>query len=95
MLDFNPFHFGSTFRSSPYYNGDLNGFDVMVMESAEKADQIIENAKAAIDDFAEAYAGTGITFSFSYNSEDILEPDQIRINEEIKKYCRFRNISVR
>lgn len=95
MFDFDPRHFGSTFRSNPNYDGDLNGFDAMIMESAERANQVIENAKAAIDDFADAYAGTGITFSFSYDSEGIIKLDQLRIEEEIKKYCRSRNLSVR
>lgn len=95
MFDFDPRHFGSTFRSNPNYNGDLNGFDAMIMESAERADEIIEKAKAAIDDYIDRCSGTDLEFSFSYNNEDILEPDQIRIDEEIKKYCRSRNLSVR
>lgn len=90
MFDFDPRHFGSTF-----INGKLNGFDLMIMESAERADEIIGKAKAAIDDYAEDYAGTGITFSFSYDDSDILPSDQKRIEREIKNYCHLRNVEMR
>ena len=92
MLDFDPRHFTSSFNSSPYYNGDLNGFDVMVMNSSEKADQVIKNAKARIDEFAEYYAGMGLSFTFEYDDNDILPPDKKRIEQEINRYCKLRNL---
>lgn len=91
MTSFDPFHFSSSFNSSPYYDGKLNGFDVMIMESAERADKVIKDAKAVID----SYAGTGVELSFTYDDTDILPPDQSRIDREVEKYARLRNVVVK
>ena len=91
MLDFNPAHFTSTFNSSPYYNGNINGFDIMVMDSSERADKVIEEAKAIADRCVE----DGTSFSFTYNDDGILESDQMRIEKELERYCRLRNIKMR
>ena len=80
--------FGSTFQDR-----QLNGFDVMVMNSAEMADKIIEQAKDKIDYIID----NGLSdygFSFSYDDTDILDIDQRRIEREIEKYCALRGINL-
>ena len=40
--DFDVKHFTKTFNSSPYYDGNINGFDIMIMQSDEYKQQIKE-----------------------------------------------------
>lgn len=82
MLDFNPFTPFSTFRT-----GKLNGFDVMIMESAERADKIIKYYKKEIDNYNDKI----YELEISYDDTDILDIDQKRIDREIEKYCRIHN----
>lgn len=86
MLDFNPMHFTSTFNSSPYYNGDINGFDIMVMQSAESADELIEELKEEIDNMKLPI--TDFTIDFD---DEILLNDRKRVEETIKNYINQKN----
>lgn len=86
MLDFNPTHFTSTFNSSPYYNGDINGFDIMVMQSAESADELIEELKKEIDNMKLPI--TDFTIDFD---DEILLNDRKRVEETIKNYINQKN----
>lgn len=91
MSSFDARHFMKTFNSSPYYDGNINGFDIMIMENSEKADKIIEEAKEQIDYLINNNLLTN-NFSFSYNPQNVLELDQMRIDKEIKQYCSSRGI---
>lgn len=86
MLDFYPEHFSSTFNSSPSYNGDINGFDIMIMQSAESADKLIETLKEKIDDMT-----LPITEFFIDFDDEILPNDRNRIELIIKNYINQKN----
>ena len=79
--------FGSTFR-----DGKLNGFDVMVMESAERADEIIKQIKQDIDYMINHNLLIGDNISIDYDNTDILDIDKNRIEREIKKYYASKGI---
>ena len=82
---FNFMHFGSTFQDRK-----LNGFDIMVMESATSADKIISQYKKEIDEAV----GKFKIIVFSYNNIDILESDQRRIKQEILEYAKSKGIII-
>lgn len=46
---FNVSMFGSTFNSSPYYNGKINGYDAMVETHLESYDVVMEQFERAIE----------------------------------------------
>lgn len=87
--DFDVKHFGSTFTT-----GRLNGYDVMIMQSHEYTDKIIDAFKSYIRN-----GGQNINEyqTYIYNElninldKDILESDQLRIKEEIEKFYRIYN----
>jgi hypothetical protein len=73
-----------TFNSSKYYNGNLNGFDIMLMESDKNANKIIQQLKNIIDLYP---AGTDYsTIDLVYNDENLTELDKKRVQTVIKKY---------
>lgn len=83
MLDFNIKHITSTFNSSQYYNGDINGADIMIMQSHEDADKLIKELKHIID----SYQGNNIyNLNIEYDDKDLLEIDKIRVKQTIEKY---------
>lgn len=77
--DFDVKHFGSTF-----YGGKVNGFDIMVMQSSEDADRLIEEMKQIIDSY-KAFPQQEI--NLEYDDSHLLEPDKIRVKRAIKKYA--------
>ncbi len=83
--------FDSSFREDK-----LNGFDVMIMQSAESANNVIKDMKELIDikikeiDFLEDYE-----LEVSYDKTDILELDQLRIEKEIDRYGKIHGIYIR
>lgn len=84
MIDFNVKHFMQTFNSNKYYNGNLNGFDIMLMESDKNANKIIQQLKNIIDLYP---AGTDYsTIDLMYNDENLTELDKRKVQTEIKKY---------
>lgn len=84
MIDFNVKHFMQTFNSSKYYNGNLNGFDIMLMESDKNANKLIQQLKNIIDLYP---AGTDYsTIDLVYNDENLTELDKRKVQTEIKKY---------
>lgn len=82
--DFNVKHFTSTFNSSKYYNGDINGFNIMVMQSHEDADKLIEELKRIVDSFKNIPQQT---INLEYDDSNLLEPDKKRVKQEIRKYA--------
>ncbi len=84
MFDFDSKHFGSTFQT-----GRLNGFDIMVMQSSEIADEVIKDMKDIIDNNT-----TTDTIHLTYDKTDIWELDQYRIEQEIKDYGASKGIYV-
>lgn len=85
--NFNIKHFTSTFNSNKHYNENINGFDIMVMQSHEDADKIINEMKHIIDSFAN-YPEQMI--NLEYDDTYLLEPDKKRIKQEIKNYALKR-----
>ena len=83
MLDFDIKHFTKTFNSNNYYDNNLNGFDVMIMQNHQDADTII---KTAIDYFESGYPLSKIEQYINNNLNNLLEPDQDRVIESIKRY---------
>lgn len=87
MFDFDVKHFTKTFNSSPYYDGRINGFDIMVMQSHEDADKLIDELKKVID----KYRGLPQQeISIDYDDSNLLETDKIRVKREIQKYASQR-----
>lgn len=82
--DFNIKHFTSTFNSSKHYNGDINGFDIMVMQSHEDADKLIEELKRIVDSFKNIPQQI---INLEYDDSNLLEPDKKRVKQEIRKYA--------
>lgn len=77
-------HFTKTFNSSEYYNKNINGFDIMVMQSHENADKLIKEMKKIIDLYK--YAPQQI-INLEYDDNHLLDIDKIRVKQEIKKYA--------
>ena len=82
--DFDVKHFTKTFNSSKYYNGNINGFDIMVMQSHEDADKLINELKQVINSFSNIQRQT---ISLEYDDSHLLDSDKIRVKQEIKKYA--------
>ena len=79
MIDFNVKHFMQTFNS-----GNLNGFDIMLMESDKKANKLIQQLKNIIDLYP---VGTDYSaIDLVYNDENLTELDKKRVQTAIKKY---------
>ena len=93
-MDFEVDKYLKTFRSSPYYDGKVNGYDLMLMESEKKANQIIRELKKEIDLHKEEILQAG-HFTYSYNEEGLYGRDKSRIYEEIEHYCRCNGIEFR
>lgn len=85
--DFDVKHFTKTFNSNKYYNGNLNGFDVMVMQSHEDADKLINELKQVINSLSNIQ---GQTVNLEYDDSYLLDSDKIRVKQEIKKYATQR-----
>lgn len=85
--DFDVKHFTKTFNSSKYYNGNINGFDIMVMQSHEDADKLINELKQVINSFSNIQRQT---ISLEYDDSHLLDSDKIRVKQEIKKYATQR-----
>jgi len=81
-MDFDVRKFGSTFTE-----GKLNGFDVMIMQSHEDADELIEEIKKIIDSYCELPQQE---ISLDYDDSNLLEPDKKRVKREIEKYASQR-----
>ena len=82
MIDFNVRKFGSTFTENK-----VNGFDVMIMQSHEDADKLIDELKKVID----KYRGLPQQeISIDYDDSNLLETDKIRVKREIQKYASQR-----
>ena len=83
MLDFDIKHITSTFNSSQHYNGNINGIDIMIMQSHEDADRLIKELKHIID----SYQGNNIySLNIEYDDKNLLEIDKIRVKQTIEKY---------
>ena len=85
--DFDVKHFTKTFNSSKYYNGNINGFDIMVMQSHEDADKLINELKQVINSFSNIQRQT---INLEYDDSHLLDSDKIRVKQEIKKYATQR-----
>lgn len=85
--DFDVKHFTKTFNSSKYYNGNINGFDIMVMQNHEDADKLINELKQVINSFSNIQRQT---ISLEYDDSYLLDSDKIRVKQEIKKYATQR-----
>lgn len=85
--DFNVKHFTKTFNSNKYYNGNINGFDIMVMQSHEDADKLINELKQVINSFSNIQRQT---ISLEYDDNHLLDSDKIRVKQEIKRYAAQR-----
>ena len=82
MIDFDARKFGSTFTKDK-----VNGFDIMIMQSHENADKLINELKKVID----RYRGLPQQeISIDYDDSNLLENDKIRVKKEIKKYASQR-----
>ncbi len=82
MMDFDVRKFGSTFTENK-----VNGFDIMIMQSHEDADKLIDELKKVID----RYCGLPQQeISIDYDDSNLLENDKIRVKKEIKKYASQR-----
>lgn len=85
--DFDVKHFTKTFNSNKYYNGNLNGFDVMVMQSHENADKLINELKQVINSLSNIQRQT---VNLEYDDSYLLDSDKIRVKQEIKRYAAQR-----
>ena len=82
MIDFDIRKFGSTFTENK-----VNGFDVMIMQSYEDADKLIDELKKVID----RYRGfSQQEISIDYDDSNLLETDKIRVKRKIQKYASQR-----
>ena len=84
-------HFTKTFNSNEDYNKNINGFDIMVMQSHEDADKLIKEMKKIIDSYS---CIPQQTISLEYDDSYLLDSDKIRVKQEIKRYAskRLNNI---
>ena len=87
-------HFGKTFISSPYYDGTLSGFDIMIMESAETTDKIIKFLKDEIDNYFYLSCGNRIIDVY-YDDTNLMLSDKNRIEKIITQYGRSKGLEVR
>ena len=79
MIDVNIRKFGSTFTENR-----VNGFDIMIMQSHEDADRLIDELKKIIDMY---YGLPQLEISINYDDSNLLEIDKIRVKREIQKYA--------
>lgn len=84
--NFNVKEFSKTFNSSEYYNKDINGFDIIVMQSHENADKLIEELKQVINQYK--------TFpqqiiNLEYDDSSLLEADKKRVKQAIEQYIAY------
>lgn len=77
-LNFDVRKFGSIFTENK-----LNGFDIMIMQSHEDANVLIEELKKAIDNYCGMLQQH---MSIDYDDSNLLEPDKRRVKREIEKY---------
>lgn len=82
MIDFDARKFGSTFTENK-----INGFDVMIMQSHEDADKLINELKKVIDRY---HGLPQQEISIDYDDSNLLETDKIRVKREIQKYASQR-----
>ena len=77
---------GINFANGVYHNGMVNGVEVAIMDSAEKADKII-------DDFAKQFrAGTDPNFTLRkimddrhFRESDLTDIDIVRVNRKVEE----------
>ena len=82
MIDFDVRKFGSIFIENK-----VNGFDVMIMQSHEDADKLIDELKKVIDRYCWLPQQE---ISIDYDDSNLLETDKIRVKREIQKYASQR-----
>ena len=83
---------GINFSNGVYYNGMVNGVEVAIMDSAEKADTIIK-------DFESSYrAGTDpnamlrkIMDDRRISENDLVDLDIVRVNRKVEEIYNARN----
>ncbi len=88
-MNFDPRHFGSTFQENK-----INGFDIMIMDSAERADKIIKEIKERINYYLDNKLLIDKNFEFQYSTDGILISDQYRIEKELKRFCASKGITL-
>lgn len=83
---------GINFANGVYHNGMINGAEVAIMESSEKADKIIS-------DFEKQFrAGTDPNFTLrkimddrNYRDSDFTDMDIVRINRKVEEIYKAVN----
>ena len=83
---FNVKEFSKTFNSSKYYNKDVDGFDIMIMQSHEDADRLIEELKQVINQYK---LFPQQTINLEYDDSHLLETDKKRVKQVIKQYAMY------
>ena len=84
MLDFSIKHIGKTFNSNKNYDSKINGVDIMIMQSEQDADILINKLKKIIDN------DNNILF-LDYDDSHLLTLDKIRVKNEIKQYYKQKH----
>lgn len=84
--NFNINHFIKTFNSNKYYDGNVNGYDIMIMQSHEDADKLIYELKKVIN----SYNNLPININLEYDDNHLLDSDKKRVKTEIEKYIAHR-----